>query len=46
MEAVTEKEESSAIEQAKTRWTQLEAIIGNKERLIIVANILCILKRD
>ena len=37
MEAVTEKEESSAIEQAKTRWTQLEAIIGNKERLIIVA---------
>ena len=37
VEAVTEKEESSAIEQAKKRWTQLEAIIGNKERLIIVA---------
>ena len=35
--AGVEKEESSAIEQAKKRWTQLEAIIGNKERLIIVA---------
>lgn len=37
VEAITEGEESTAKEKAKTKWTQLEAIVGHKERLKSVA---------
>ncbi|MCC7357027.1 type I restriction endonuclease subunit R [Candidatus Uhrbacteria bacterium] len=35
--ALDEGEESTATEKAKARWTQLEAIVGHKDRLKIVA---------
>jgi len=37
VEQVTENEESTAKEKAKTKWTQLEAIVGHKDRLKAVA---------
>jgi len=37
VEKVTENEESTAKEKAKTKWTQLEAIVGHKDRLKTVA---------
>jgi type I restriction enzyme R subunit len=37
VEAITEGNESTASEKAKAKWTQLEAIVGHKERLKIVA---------
>ena len=37
VEQITENEESTAKEKAKAKWTQLEAIIGHKERLKAVA---------
>lgn len=37
VEAITEGEETTASEKAKAKWTQLEAIVGHKERLKIVA---------
>lgn len=37
VEAITEGEESTAKEKAKAKWTQLEAIVGHKDRLRIVA---------
>lgn len=37
VEAITEGEEFSAKERAKAKWAQLEAIVGNKERLKEVA---------
>lgn len=37
VEALTEGEESTAKEQAKARWTQLEAIVGHKDRLKMIA---------
>lgn len=37
VEAITEGEETTASEKAKARWTQLEAIIGHRNRLRIVA---------
>ena len=37
VEAITENEESTATEKAKTRWTRLEAIIGHGERIKTVA---------
>jgi type I restriction enzyme R subunit len=37
VEAITEGEESTAKEKAKAKWAQLEAIIGHKNRLKIVA---------
>jgi type I restriction enzyme R subunit len=37
VEAVTEGEESTAKEKAKAKWTQLEAIVGHRDRLKIVA---------
>jgi len=37
VEAVTEGEESTAKEKAKAKWTQLEAIVGHKDRLRIIA---------
>ena len=37
IEEVTEHEESTASQRAKTRWTRLEAIIGHKRRLKTVA---------
>jgi type I restriction enzyme, R subunit len=36
VEAITEGEESTASEKAKAKWTQLEAIIGHKDRLRVV----------
>jgi len=36
-EAVTEGEESTAKEKAKAKWAQLEAIVGHRDRLKIVA---------
>ena len=33
VEAITESSESTATEKAKTKWTQLEAIVGHKERV-------------
>ncbi len=33
VEAITESTESTATEKAKAKWTQLEAIVGHKERL-------------
>lgn len=38
VEQITENEESTAKEKAKTKWTQLEAIVGHKERLKVVAD--------
>lgn len=35
--ALTEGEESTATEKAKAKWAQLEAIVGHKERLQIIA---------
>jgi type I restriction enzyme R subunit len=37
VEAITEGEESTAKEKAKAKWTQLEAIVGHKDRLAIIA---------
>jgi len=37
VESITEGEESTAKEKAKAKWTQLEAIVGHKDRLRIVA---------
>jgi len=37
VEAITEGEESTAKDKAKAKWTQLEAIVGHKERLKVVA---------
>ncbi|QQS59094.1 type I restriction endonuclease subunit R [Candidatus Peregrinibacteria bacterium] len=37
VEAITEGEESTAKEKAKAKWTQLEAIVGHKDRLASVA---------
>ncbi len=37
VEAITENEESTASEKAKARWTQLEAIVGDKDVLRDVA---------
>jgi type I restriction enzyme R subunit len=37
VEAITEGEESTASEKAKAKWTQLEAIVGHKNRLKDVA---------
>lgn len=37
VEAITEGEESTAKEKAKAKWTQIEAIVGHKDRLRIVA---------
>ncbi|PIQ79579.1 DEAD/DEAH box helicase [Candidatus Peregrinibacteria bacterium CG11_big_fil_rev_8_21_14_0_20_41_10] len=37
VELITENEESTAKEKAKAKWTQLEAIVGHKDRLKIVA---------
>jgi len=37
VEAITEGAESTASEKAKAKWTQLEAIVGHKERLKVVA---------
>jgi type I restriction enzyme, R subunit len=37
VEQVTENEESTAKEKAKAKWTQLEAIVGHRERLKAVA---------
>ncbi len=37
VEQITENEESTAKEKAKAKWTQLEAIVGHKDRLKVVA---------
>ena len=37
VEVITEGEETTASEKAKAKWTQLEAIVGHKERLKSVA---------
>lgn len=37
IEAITESEESTVGEKAKTKWTQLEAIVGHRDRLKTVA---------
>jgi type I restriction enzyme R subunit len=37
VEALTEGEESTAKEQVKAKWAQLEAIVGHKDRLAVVA---------
>ena len=37
VESITEGEESTAKEKAKAKWTQLEAIVGHKDRLKVVA---------
>jgi len=37
VEEITENEESTAKEKAKTKWTKLEAIVGHKERLKTIA---------
>jgi type I restriction enzyme, R subunit len=37
VEAITEGEETTAKEKAKAKWTQLEAIVGHKDRLKIIA---------
>ena len=37
VDAVLESEETTASEKAKTRWTQLEAIVGHRDRLKTVA---------
>ena len=38
VEEITENEESTAAEKAKVKWTQVEAIIGHKERIKSVAS--------
>ena len=37
VEAITENEESTATEKAKAKWTQLEAIVGHRNRIKDVA---------
>lgn len=37
VEAITENEESTVKEKAKAKWTQLEAIVGHKDRLKTIA---------
>jgi type I restriction enzyme R subunit len=37
VESITEGEESTAKERAKAKWTQLEAIVGHRDRLRILA---------
>ncbi|MFA6425534.1 MAG: type I restriction endonuclease subunit R [Phycisphaerae bacterium] len=37
VESITEGQDSTASDKAKAKWTQLEAIVGHKERLKIVA---------
>ncbi len=37
VESITEGEESTAKEKAKAKWTQLEAIVGHRDRLTSVA---------
>ena len=37
VDQITENEESTATEKAKAKWTQLEAIVGHKDRLRIIA---------
>ncbi len=37
VEAITESEENTAAERAKAKWTQLEAIVGHRERLNVIA---------
>jgi len=37
VEAITENEESTAAEKAKAKWTQLEAIVGHRDRIATVA---------
>jgi type I restriction enzyme R subunit len=37
VEAITEGEESTAKEKAKAKWAQLEAIVGHRDRLHVVA---------
>ncbi|PIY61640.1 DEAD/DEAH box helicase, partial [Candidatus Uhrbacteria bacterium CG_4_10_14_0_8_um_filter_58_22] len=37
VEAITEGEESTAKEKAKAKWTQIEAIVGHRDRLATVA---------
>jgi type I restriction enzyme, R subunit len=37
VEAITENEESTAAERAKAKWTQLEAIVGHRDRIRAVA---------
>jgi len=37
VESITEGEESTAKEKAKAKWTQLEAIVGHKDRLKVIA---------
>jgi len=37
VEAVTENEESTATEKAKTKWAQLEAIVGHTQRIKTIA---------
>jgi type I restriction enzyme R subunit len=38
VEAITEGEESTAKDKAKAKWAQLEAIVGHKDRLKVIAN--------
>jgi type I restriction enzyme R subunit len=38
VEAITEGEESTAKEKAKAKWAQLEAIVGHKDRLRLIAD--------
>jgi type I restriction enzyme R subunit len=38
VEAITEGEESVAKEKAKAKWAQIEAIVGHKDRLKIIAS--------
>jgi len=37
VEQITENEESTVKEKAKSKWTQLEAIVGHRDRLEVVA---------
>lgn len=37
VEAITEGEESTAKEKAKAKWAQLEAIVGHRDRLKVIA---------
>lgn len=38
VESITEGEESTAKEKAKAKWTQLEAIVGHRDRVKLVAS--------
>ncbi|MGW8184928.1 MAG: type I restriction endonuclease subunit R [Candidatus Moraniibacteriota bacterium] len=38
VESITEGEESSLAEKAKAKWAQLEAIVGHRDRLRVIAN--------